>query len=98
VLVVIAPIVCLAALAPIWPILIAPALAWASVCIAYGLVLGVRLRDRCAAAAGVAAIAMQAGWSFGFFAGLAAAAWRRSKRDSWRARLAAPAHGPDGIA
>jgi succinoglycan biosynthesis protein ExoA len=98
VLVVVAPIVCLAALAPIWPILIAPALAWASVCVAYGLVLGLRLRDRCAAAAGVAAIAMQAGWSFGFFAGIAAAAWRKRKRDSWRTRLAAPAHGPDGIA
>jgi hypothetical protein len=34
--------------------------------------LGVRQRDACAAAAGIAAIAMQAGWSFGFFAGLKA--------------------------
>jgi succinoglycan biosynthesis protein ExoA len=34
--------------------------------------LGIRLRDACAAAAGIAAMAMQAGWSFGFFAGLKA--------------------------
>jgi succinoglycan biosynthesis protein ExoA len=34
--------------------------------------LGIRLHDVCAAAAGIAAIAMQTGWSFGFFAGLKA--------------------------
>ena len=47
-----------------------PALVWASICIAYGILLGVRLHDVCASAAGVAAMAMQAGWSFGFFRGL----------------------------
>jgi succinoglycan biosynthesis protein ExoA len=49
-----------------------PALAWALLCLGYGFFLGIRLHDVCAAAAGIAAIAMQTGWSFGFFAGLKA--------------------------
>lgn len=74
VLVVIAPALCLPPLAPFSGIFLFPALAWAILCLGYGLFLGSKLRDRCAAAAGLAAIAMQAGWSFGFFAGLARAA------------------------
>jgi succinoglycan biosynthesis protein ExoA len=72
VLTAIAPAICLAALAPIAPILAVPAALWALLCLGYGLFLGVRSHDLCAASSGVAAIAMQAGWSFGFFAGL----WR----------------------
>jgi hypothetical protein len=42
---------------------------------------------------------MQAGWSFGFFAGLAAAALGRRRSRHWRgAELGSPAHGPDRIA
>jgi succinoglycan biosynthesis protein ExoA len=70
VLTVVAPAICLAALAPFAPICAVPAAAWAAVCLGYGLLLGVRSNDLCAAGSGVAAIAMQAGWSFGFFAGL----------------------------
>jgi succinoglycan biosynthesis protein ExoA len=54
-------------LAPFSFVFAVPALTWALLCLGYGLLLGVRLRDLCSAAAGVAAIAMQAGWSFGFF-------------------------------
>jgi succinoglycan biosynthesis protein ExoA len=66
----VAPAVSLLPLAPFLPVLSVPALAWALLCLGYGAFLGVRLRDACAAAAGVAAIIMQAGWSFGFFASL----------------------------
>jgi succinoglycan biosynthesis protein ExoA len=99
VLVAIAPAISLALLAPLSLVFVAPALAWAALCLGFGLVLGLRLRDVCAATAGVAAIAMQAGWSFGFFAGLTVAAWRKRRDGSWHGgELAAPAHGPDRLA
>ncbi len=71
VLATIAPILCLILAAPASPIFAAPALLWALLCLLYGLYLGLRSRDSCAAAAGLAAIATQAGWSFGFYLGLA---------------------------
>jgi succinoglycan biosynthesis protein ExoA len=67
VLVGVAPTLCLGLLTPISTIFALPGLAWAGLCVGYGIVLGGRLRDPCAAAAGIAAMAMQAGWSFGFF-------------------------------
>jgi succinoglycan biosynthesis protein ExoA len=70
VLTVVAPAICLAALAPLASIFAVPVVAWAGLCLGYGLLLSARSRDPCAAGAGVAAIAMQAGWSFGFFSGL----------------------------
>jgi succinoglycan biosynthesis protein ExoA len=70
VLAVVAPAVCLVVLAPFSGMFALPALAWALLCLGYGVLLGVRQRDACAAGAGVAAMAMQAGWSFGFFRGL----------------------------
>ena len=70
VLAVVAPAILLLVLAPIAPLLAVPALAWSLLCIGYGILLGARLRDPCAAAAGLAAIATQAGWSFGFWAEL----------------------------
>ena len=70
VLVGIAPVVTLLMLAPFSPILAVPFLCWGLLCLGYGVLLGLRLRDPCAAAAGIAAMATQAGWSFGFFAGL----------------------------
>ena len=72
VLAAIAPIVCLALLAPISSVFAQPALLWALLCVGYGVLLGLRLRDRCAAAAGLAAIVSQAGWSFGFARGIIA--------------------------
>jgi succinoglycan biosynthesis protein ExoA len=70
VLTVVAPAICLAVLAPFAPIFAVPAAAWVVLCLGCGLLLGARSHDPCAAGGGVAAIAMQAGWSFGFFAGL----------------------------
>ena len=62
----IAPICCLLAVSPLfWPAAV-PALAWATLCLAYGLSL-TRSAGPCAAAAGVAAISMQAAWSFGYW-------------------------------
>jgi succinoglycan biosynthesis protein ExoA len=68
----VAPTLCLGLLAPVAGIFALPALAWAGLCVGYGIVLGGRLRDPCAAAAGIAAMAMQAGWSFGFLRELVA--------------------------
>jgi succinoglycan biosynthesis protein ExoA len=67
-------------LAPFSVIFALPALSWALLCLGYGFLLGVRQRDPCAAAAGVAAIAMQVGWSVGFFEGLKAGLWRTVSR------------------
>ena len=66
----VAPVLCLYVLTPLSSVFAIPVLVWVLLCLGYGLVLGFRQRDLCAAAAGIAAIAMQAGWSFGFFAGL----------------------------
>jgi succinoglycan biosynthesis protein ExoA len=66
----IAPAVALALLAPLWPWSAAPAAIWLTLCLAYGLVLGVRARSGCACAAGIAAAIMHAAWSVGFLRGL----------------------------
>jgi succinoglycan biosynthesis protein ExoA len=79
VLAAVVPIVCLTVLTPFAGIFAIPAMAWLSVCIGYGIVLGTRLGDACATASGVAAIAMQAGWSFGFFRGLITGLLQRGK-------------------
>jgi succinoglycan biosynthesis protein ExoA len=98
VLVVIAPALCLVLLAPLSAIFVVPALAWAVLCLGYGLLLGLKLRDPCAAAAGIAAMATQAGWSFGFFAGLGTAAAGAARQLAWRGtRYPAPAHRPDRV-
>ena len=67
----VAPILVLALLAPLSSLFAVPATAWAFLCLAYGAAIGFRLRDRCALASGFAAMAAQAGWSFGFLAGVA---------------------------
>ena len=82
VLVAVAPAVCLLVLTPFAGIFAVPAVAWALLCLGYGIVLGVRLRDPCAAAAGIAAMAMQSGWSFGFFRGLYADISKRVRRSN----------------
>ena len=85
VLAAVAPILALALLAPVSSAFAAPAAAWALLCLGYGAAIGARLRDRCAMASGVAAMATQAGWSFGFLAGVA-----RCLRDREAARRPQP--------
>jgi succinoglycan biosynthesis protein ExoA len=72
----VAPALSLLLLTPFSFIFALPALSWALLCLGYGLLLSVRHRDSCATAAGVAAIAMQVGWSVGFFEGLKAGLWQ----------------------
>jgi succinoglycan biosynthesis protein ExoA len=63
----IAPIVILGFLGPLyWPLAV-PASAWLFACLSYGLVLGIRQKDLCAAASGYAAIVMQLAWSRGYW-------------------------------
>jgi succinoglycan biosynthesis protein ExoA len=61
----VAPIIILALLAPLyWPLAV-PASAWVLVCLSYGIALGIRHNDFCAAASGYASMVMQVAWSFG---------------------------------
>jgi succinoglycan biosynthesis protein ExoA len=61
----IAPIVTLGFLVPLfWPLAV-PALAWVFACLSYGLFLGIRRKDICAAASGYTAMVMQFAWSLG---------------------------------
>jgi glycosyltransferase involved in cell wall biosynthesis len=53
-----------------------PALSWALLCLGYGLLLAVHHRDPCTAAAGIAAMVMQFGWSVGFFEELKVRLWQ----------------------
>ena len=65
---VIVPAVLLAAVAPLVSAWLAlPMAAWALVALAYGALLGLRGRSRCTSLAGVAAMTMHLGWSFGFW-------------------------------
>jgi succinoglycan biosynthesis protein ExoL len=73
----VAPMICLLLLAPFWPISAIPAVAWGLFCLGFGLIIGIRRRDGCTAAAGAAAIIMHAGWSFGFFRELISGISRR---------------------
>jgi len=66
----VAPAIGLAALLPFSTIFLIPVLVWAILCLGYGILLSIGLRDVCTAVSGVAAMVTQAGWSFGFFAGL----------------------------
>jgi succinoglycan biosynthesis protein ExoA len=70
VLAAVAPVVCLLVLTPLAGIFAVPAVLWLLSCLSYGVLLGIRQHDACSAAAGLAAIAMQAGWSFGFYRGI----------------------------
>lgn len=53
----------------LWPvtwILAVPAMLWATLCVGYGVVLGIRERRACACAAGFVAMLMHLGFSLGF--------------------------------
>ena len=62
----IAPLWCLLLLTPLYPIAALPFLAWAMLCLVYGLALGVE-GGACAAMAGPAAMIMQTAWSVGYW-------------------------------
>jgi succinoglycan biosynthesis protein ExoA len=57
------PAVALSLLGPLFAV---PVLAWATVCVAYGIILGWRERSLCACSAGIAAMLMHLGFSLGF--------------------------------
>ncbi len=63
----IAPLVVLAAIGGpfFWPLAL-PAAGWAFGCVSFGLLLGIRARNACAAMAGFAAMIMHFSWSAGF--------------------------------
>jgi succinoglycan biosynthesis protein ExoA len=54
-------------LVPLAPGFALPSLFWCICSIGYGIALGLIARDGCAAAAGIAAMAMHTGWALGFF-------------------------------
>lgn len=68
--VMIGPAVALAALGGVAPVLSIPAALWAAASLSYGIFLGVRRKDKCACASGVAAMAMHLGFSVGFISQL----------------------------
>jgi succinoglycan biosynthesis protein ExoA len=78
----IAPVVALALLAPITPLAALPAGVWLLGCLAYGVWLGLRARDPCAAGAGFAANVMHLSWSLGFLGETFAGARPRPTRTS----------------
>lgn len=61
------PVVAICLLAPAVPIMALPAVAWAALCLGYGIALGVRNRSWCAAAAGWPAMVMHLAWSCGYW-------------------------------
>ena len=61
----VAPIMILGFFGPLyWPLAV-PASTWLLACLSYGLVLGIRQKDICAAGSGYASIVMQLAWSIG---------------------------------
>jgi succinoglycan biosynthesis protein ExoA len=68
--VMIGPAVALSALGFVAPALAIPAALWAVASLAYGVLLGVRDKDKCACGSGVAAMAMHLGFSVGFISRL----------------------------
>ena len=68
--VMIGPAVALSVLGAVAPPLAIPAALWAAASLLYGFFLGVRSRNGCACASGVAAMAMHFGFSVGFISHL----------------------------
>jgi succinoglycan biosynthesis protein ExoA len=94
----VAPALALAALSPLWPVCAVPAAAWASLCVTYGLLIGLRRRDACAALSGFAAMIMHAGWSAGFLSGAASLTLKRMFRAAGPSIRASGAAPKDGMA
>lgn len=70
----VAPALLLLPLAAAWPVMAAPALAWAALCLAYGAALALRQGSAPVLLSGPAAMIMHAGWSFGFWSAVLSAA------------------------
>ncbi len=64
--VMVGPAAVMSLLWPLAPLFAIPAVLWTTICLTYGIVLGVRSKSRCACSAGVAAMLMHLGFSFGF--------------------------------
>jgi len=64
--VMVGPAVVMSLLWPLAPLFAIPAVLWGTISLTYGAVLGVRGESRCACAAGIAAMLMHLGFSFGF--------------------------------
>lgn len=64
----------------------APLLAWAAVCLIWGVLISLRSRSKCELMAGPAAMIMHLAWSMGFWRYLLIAAWSERDKD-WRAGL-----------
>jgi succinoglycan biosynthesis protein ExoA len=62
----VAPALGLALLAPVHPVFALPAAAWAGLCTAYGIWIGIRQKEVSAMLSGFAAMLMHLGWSAGF--------------------------------
>ena len=66
----VAPAAALVLVSPLYGPLGIPALAWGGLCLIYGALIAVRLKDGCAIGAGIAAMIMHFAWSLGFWVGL----------------------------
>lgn len=66
----VAPAVVLALLTPFIPVAAIPLLAWAFICLAYGIKMGLQGEDKALFASGPAIMLMHFGWSLGFWLGV----------------------------
>lgn len=73
------PAALLALLTPVCLIAILPLLAWVTLCLGYGLALGMRDRNAAIMLAGPAAMLMHFGWSLGFWTGICKALRRAAR-------------------
>jgi succinoglycan biosynthesis protein ExoA len=64
--VMVGPAVVMSLLWPLAPFFAIPAVLWVAICLTYGVVLGVRGKSWCACSAGIPAMLMHLGFSFGF--------------------------------
>jgi succinoglycan biosynthesis protein ExoA len=83
--VMVGPAVVMSLLWPLAPLFATPAVLWATISLTYGAVLGVRGESRCACGAGIAAMLMHLGFSFGFISQIL----RPTAIGNWRSKRSA---------
>jgi succinoglycan biosynthesis protein ExoA len=83
--VMVGPAVVMSLLWPLAPLVATPAVLWATISLTYGAVLGVRGESRCACGAGIAAMLMHLGFSFGFISQIL----RPTAIGNWRSKRSA---------
>jgi len=88
--VMVGPAAVMSLLWPLAPFLAIPAVLWATISLTYGVVLGVRGKSWCACGAGVAAILMHLGFSFGFISQIVRSAAIGGSRSSGGTQQATP--------